>query len=127
MPVTGTIKNLVVGDDLDVSRKIVELPTDVTISGAWFTVKAKATDFDTEAFIQKYISEILATESGVITNDVANNSASLVFYLTHDETAVLQAATTYQYDIQLRTTAGKIYTPEVGTLTPIAGITTRSS
>jgi hypothetical protein len=119
----GEIKGFICGDDIDVFLDITDLPIGQTLVEAYLTVKAKTSDSDPGIF-QKIITTISAPGSGHIEDDGAlDGTARLRFELTAVNTTLLTPGTPYRYDIQVCTSAGKTYTPEVGIIRGDAGVT----
>ena len=112
----GSISNLVQGDNIDIVRTIGTLPTSITDS--WFTVRTRAnldqtTDTSSVVF-QKHITSSNVPGTGVIYDDGSDGTAGVRFELVNADTKLLVGDTVYYYDIQVLTTSGKIYTPEIG-------------
>jgi hypothetical protein len=102
----------VVGDDLDIERTVTQIPSGQSVDYAWFTVR----------FYERSLTTILAKEitptltpDGVIGNTVSG-TVLLTFTLSGMDTSLFEPENTLHYDIQLQTSAGKIYTPETGAL-----------
>jgi len=115
----GEITNIVQGDSIDVTRTIGSLPTAITKS--WFTIKTKAkidstSDAAINIIFQKTITTTPVTGVGAILDDGAGGTASVRFELVNADTVLLVGDTVYYYDIQVLTSAGKIYTPELGVI-----------
>lgn len=110
----GLISNVVQGDSIDIVRQIDTLPA--SISKAWLTIKAtQASTSDTAAIVQKTITTSAVIGTGQITDDGTTDGVAAVrFELTNADTVLLVNETTYYYDIQVLTSTGKIYTPEIG-------------
>jgi len=115
---------LVVGDDYDVIRDLTNFVA-VEIETAWLTIKSSPFDADAAAVIQKEITQTPVDGEGSITmvDDDSSAGAELTFQLTADETATMSAYEQYSYDIQIKSTAGKISTIESGVVTPVRQIT----
>jgi hypothetical protein len=114
----GSISEIVQGDDIDIIRTIGTLPTSITKS--WFTVRTRAnldqlTDATTIVF-QKAITTSNVPGVGVIYDDGADGTAGCRYELVNADTKLLVGDTLYYYDVQVLTSSGKIYTPEVGVL-----------
>lgn len=110
----GEINNIVQGDNIDITRTIDTLPASITT--AWFTVKSsKSSTSDTNAIFQKKITSTNVPGTGVITDDGTTDGVAAVrFELVNADTILLTNETAYYYDIQVLTSTGKIYTPEIG-------------
>jgi hypothetical protein len=121
------ISDLVIGDDYDIDRDITVIPVDAQLTTAWLTIKKSLEDDDSDAVIQKTINPTGDTDVGQITDPGNSDGVGhVLFQLTHDETAALEADMAYYYDIQVRTDTGKIYTPESGWIIPLAQVTQAS-
>ena|SRR5689334_5845801 len=120
---TGTIENFVRADDLDVIRTVSNVPTGQTLTDAWLTVDPLAGG---SHLFQKHITPTLVSGQGQIEDTGAGDGIGIVrFELTSGasgDTTKLNADTQYPYDIQVKTSTGKIYTPETGE-PPHGGIT----
>ena len=120
----STIKNFVAGDTLQITRTITNVPTGASLTKAWFTVKSRRTDPDSEAIIRKEVTTTDAPGTGQITDDGAGDeSAAVRFDLTSTDTAKLLKGVGYSYDIQVLTDGSAVYTPEIGIITAKLGVT----
>jgi hypothetical protein len=118
MPTFGAIINdFVRADDLDVTRTVSGIPTGQTLADAWLTVDSV---LGSSQVFQKHITPTLVAGQGQIEDIGTGDGIGVVrFELTGGptgNTTALTAGTTYYYDIQVKTSAGKIYTPETGTM-----------
>lgn len=119
----GQINLFVKGDDLDVIRTVTNIPAGQTVTQAWLTVKAAGGGADPGIF-QKDIDSIEDAAQGHITdNGSGDGTAVLKFYLTGTNTKLLTPGQSYDYDIQIKTSANKHYTPEIGKLSCVAEVT----
>ncbi len=113
---------VVTRNDLTVQRTITGVPAGDTLASAWLTVKLNKTDADPGIF-QRAITSAL-TAAGQITDTGAGDTQGAVeFYLLPANTSLLTEGVGYHYDIQVRTTAGKTYTVEVGRVTVTGSVT----
>lgn len=114
-----TITDKVVGDDLRVVRTYADLPSGFTIAKAWMTVKARKIDIDAAALIGPKEITTAANAHGQITDDgtAVDGEIAMYFDLSSAETGSLSANHCYFYDIQIKTSAGAIFTCELGTMT----------
>jgi len=121
------IKDFMCGDSLRVERTILSLPTGLTVSKAWLTIKADATDLDAAALVQLSITSTL-TSSGQIT-DVGTTSGdgALRFTLTPAQTLLLTPEQVYVWDCQVLLSDGGIYTPCAGSIVGEQQITIATS
>lgn len=119
---------LVVGDDYDVEREVVNVPSGDALLEAWLTIKKSEFDPDADAVIQKHITETLSPGVGQITEtgDSVGAVGNLVFQLTAADTALLDPYEQYSYDIQVKTINNKLFTRESGILVPQGQITRTS-
>jgi len=123
-----TISGFVAGDDLDVVRVISNIPSGQYVSKAWFTVKKRYFDTDAQAIFQKIITASSVANQGVISDDGASDTvAGVLFVLGASDTVLLKPSAEYVYDIQVITSAGKLYTPETGVIVALPGITAATS
>ncbi len=126
------IEGVVEGDDLDIGPKAVANvdPNDPLVK-AWLTIKAKAADAD-PGVLQKVITTASVPGTGQITANGdathGNGTAQVLFQLTGADTLALGSKIRYVFDIQVKTTAGKIFTAlSDGRLQFDQGITTATS
>lgn len=118
-----TITGFVKGDDLDVRRTIQNIPATQTLAEARFTIRS--TNLSTIVF-SKLITPSLVAGQGHITDTGADGEGAVWFQLTGGttgDTQQLTAGTAYPFDIQVKTSAGKYYTPVVGTITATEEVT----
>jgi hypothetical protein len=118
------IIDLVVGDDRDFEADVSGIPEDAELQTAWLTIKLNEEDDDSAAVVQKSITAEAEDGVGQITETGSSASTGhLVFQLTHEDTAELEAGVGYYYDIRVRTDTGKTFTVEHGRLIPRSAIT----
>lgn len=117
---SGLISNFVVGDDLDIERTVSQIPSGQSIDYAWFTVRFY--ERSATIILQKEITTTL-TPDGVIEPTVSG-TCRLTFTLSGGDTIKFEPENDLHYDIQTRTTASKIYTPETGVIVAKIQITT---
>lgn len=120
-----TITGKVAGDDLRIDRQYIDLPTGITITKAWFTVKRRKTDADADALIGPKEITTSLTNDGHITDAVSTSDLAIAMYfdLSQAETGALRPFHCYYYDVQVKTSAGAIYTCELGKIVMQQGIT----
>lgn len=118
---------LVLGDDFDVTRPITDLPSGVTISKAYFTVKSNESDLDAAAIFQKTITSVLDNAEGQITDTGADGTGSVTFYLQAADTVLMTADVEYVYDIQLVLSNARLNTPEKGLISGTGQVTRATS
>ena len=116
----GIITNFVVGDDLDIERTVDNIPSGQTVDNAWFTVRFY--ERSSAIILQKQINTTLS-DDGVIGSTVSG-SAVLTFTLSGGNTILFEPENNLHYDIQIATSADKIYTPEKGIVRGKIQITT---
>lgn len=105
------------GDDFSVERTINVIPAGDTLAQAWLTVKTDPdADADGAAVLQKSITTAL-TAAGQITDTGAGDQiGALHIEIASTDYANITPGHVYQYDIQLKSAAGKIGTLERGTV-----------
>ena len=117
MPTFGaTLDGFVRADDLDVTRTISGVPTGQTLTDAWLRVNAAN---GTTLVFEKHITGTLVAGQGQIQDAGASGVGVVRFELvggTTGDTTLLTPELAHVYDIQVKTSAGKIYTPENGTM-----------
>ena len=124
----GEIKNFVSGDDFGIIRTITNVPSGALLAKAWLTVKFLWSATDANTVIQTEITTSDVSGTGHITDDGSGDqSAAVRFDLPSVDTLKLQKGLSYLYDIQVLTDGGAIYTPEIGTITALQGITASTS
>lgn len=111
------IKGKVAGDDLRVHVTVTGIPAGQTITKAWLTIKAKKTDPDNQAVVQKVIT------SGFTHTGTDPVTCVMNLDLTAAETANCQPQTIYEYDVQVKTSTGLIDTPIIGQIVFERGVT----
>lgn len=122
---TETINNVVSGDDFQIVREITNVNTGQHLTNAWLTIKEN--NWDSTYIIQKAITSSDVPLQGVISDTGDTDTvANVKFNLTADETILLKPFYSYVYDIQVKTNTDLIYTPEIGTITAQASITSAS-
>lgn len=127
---TTLIEGYVAGDDLDIQRDVTNVaPTD-PVTKAWFTVKRFYGDAE-PGVLQKIITTAQLVGTGQITQDGSENNgngtASLLFQVSATETLALGTADDFHFDVQVLTSGGKKYTPDIGRLILVAQITEATS
>lgn len=122
----GSISDFVAGDDLDVTRTVTDVPSGQTLTKAWLTLKKNLGD-DDPGLLQKTILPGAVAGQGQITNTGASGTGAVLFQLSKAETAILPVGRKVAYDIQVLTSADKIYTAERGYYYATKGVTTASS
>ncbi len=87
-------------------------PIDLTGATVWFTMKAKKTDEDRKAAIQKKVQDHTDAVNGVT-----------IIQLDARETATLVPKVSYYYDFQLVDSAGRVSTILTGSVRVLEDIT----
>jgi hypothetical protein len=113
---------VVAGDDLDVRRTVLNVPTGQTLTKAWLTFKTNRFNTDVNALLQKIITTA-ATSSGQITDAGASGTGVILFQLTNVETLALPIDIDTPYDVKVLTSASKVYTAEQGLYRGIRRVT----
>lgn len=117
------IKDIVVGDDFRVQRTYTGLPTGITISKAWLTVKQSESQLDAAALITKEITAAITSDGSITDPDTTDGAIAMYFDLTRAETAAALPNSIYIYDVQVKVSDGAIHTLEKGTISFILGVT----
>ena len=112
----GRIDDFVSGDDLEVERTIELVPSGTLLETAWFMVKRRFDDDDSEALISKTITSTEVADVGWIEDTGADQTGLVRFYITKTETALLTPLSEYQYSIKLKLDNDKVNTPERGVM-----------
>lgn len=96
------------------------LPTGITVTKAWMTIKAVPTDVD-PGVIQKTITTTAVSGVGQITdNGATSGSATLQFDYVPGDTFLLTAKRQYYWDIQVKYSDATVHTV-IGDSVLIAG------
>lgn len=123
---TTLIEGFIAGDDLDIERDVTGVTITDPLVKAWLTIKTSSSVAD-PGTIQKVITTSLVVGTGQITQDGSeedgNGTASLLFQLTAANTTTLGTSIRYYYDVQVKTSSGKIYTADVGRIQMSVGYT----
>jgi len=120
---SAKILNVVSGDAIDITRTITNIPSPQVLATAWLTIKTDRTAADTAAIIQKEISSGGVAGIGTITDTGGDGTGSVRFALGSSDTGSLTPAITYFYDIQVKTDTDNLFTPEVGIIKTVRGVT----
>lgn len=123
MTKTGVkIGDVVIGDEFRIQRTYTGLPTGMTITKAWLTVKKSETIADPGLFQREITTSGGAT--GQITDaDTTDGILAMFFDLTKVNTGAARPNTVYFYDVQVKRSGGEIHTLEKGTIAFIRGVT----
>lgn len=119
---------LVVGDDVSIRRTIDRTASGftagTTITDAWLTCKVSPADADGAALFQKAITTTDVPGTGQIEdNGTGDVDPILRFDLLPDDTVAIGPTLIRQFDVQVKTNGGQIYTPERGTINAIEQVT----
>lgn len=118
----GIADGFIVGDSFSLDITLLAVPTGLTVTEAWWTVKAAVTDPDPGDMQLVITSESGA--AGQITDDgMTSGHAALLFTATPTDTSALVAGEAYQFDIQIQYSDSTIRTVGMGTLIAGQGIT----
>jgi len=112
----GRIDDFVNGDDLEIERTLTAIPSGTLVDTAWFMVKHKYTDADTDAIISKVATLVDTAGQGYIVTAGSNGIATIKFYLTPADTELLYAYSEYPYSIKILLDNDKVNTPEIGSI-----------
>lgn len=115
MVVTSTIYHeFASGDDYTVVRDAIPIPANTTMIQAWFMVKRRYTDTNSDALISKTITTS-GSSQGIISNTgELEGEASVLFTLLGADTKKLTPLSAYPYVIQFQVSDLRIMTYEVG-------------
>lgn len=119
----ASITDKVAGDDLEIRRTVTGLPAAIT--DAWLTAKYYAAAPDADAVVQKAVDTTDAPGTGQV--EAAGGvgvDGELRFDLVPVDT--LKLAKACVYDIKIKTSAGKVYRIEKGTIELVEGVTDAS-
>jgi hypothetical protein len=120
------IKDFVCGDSLIVQRTIRRIPSGLTLTKSWLTVKDVVTDLDADAIFQKTITATLSS-AGQITDTGSDGVGTVRFTLSHAETILLTPGVSYFFDIQVVLSDGGLFTVSKGTIKGLQEITIATS
>lgn len=120
------IANFVCGDSLRIDRTVRGIPSGVTISKSYFTVKTNQTDVDASAVLQLSVTSTL-TSSGQVTDTGSDGTGAVRFTLSPANTLLLTPSTSYYFDIQLVLSDSGLYTISKGTIKGLQQITIATS
>ena len=123
------IRDIVIGDDISIRRTIdrvtSEFPTGATITNAWLTCKANLTDTDPGLF-QKAITTTDVPGTGQIEDDGTGDVNMVVRFDLLPANTVAIGTQLREFDIQVKTNGGLIYTPERGNISGVEQVTATS-
>lgn len=117
------IDNIVAGDDCDVIREIENIPIGTSLTAAWLTVREDY--WSTVVVLAKYITTAISP-NGRIEDSGTNNIGIVRFRLSKEETVLLHEHFEYDFDVQVKTSDGSIYTPESGKFSAHHSVTASS-
>jgi len=123
------LRDIVMGDDISIRRTIDRAQSGfqagVTITNAWFTVKAELADAD-PGLVQKDVTTTDVPGTGQIENDGTGDVNMVVrFDLLPADTVAIDTLLRH-FDIQVKTNGGQIYTPEAGGIAATREVTNAS-
>lgn len=117
------IWKLVAGDTWELHRTYTGLTSGATISKAYWTVKAAATDSDAAALFQISITSTSTAAGQIIDGTTNGGSIELAFIASKTQTAPLVPGQEYVYDVQVIDSNAQVFTLELGTICPQQGVT----
>lgn len=116
-------KGIVRGDKFSIPRTVLGVPSGVTISNAYLTLKASIGLADPGLF-QKSITSANSPGTGQIEDTGASGVGKLRFDLGTADTLLMTADTSYFYDIAITLSSGDKLTLETGVTSAKAQVTT---
>ena len=127
MPELNGSISIVTGDYMEIRRSVSGVPAGETLAKAYFTAKNALSDVDASAIFQKSITPTPNSVQGVIEDTGASGTAVIRFYLQSADTEKLgnplRGISDVPYDIEVITNTGKVFTPEIGKISPISQVT----
>jgi len=117
------IDPIVMGDDFTIQRTYTDVPTGVTITKAWLTVKASDRQIDADALMQLDITTSLTANGQITDADTTDGIIAMVFKMPRAKTALATPNLQYGYDVQVKASDGLIHTMELGTVSFVRGRT----
>jgi hypothetical protein len=117
------IEPIVMGDDFTVQRTYTNVPTGVTITKAWLTIKASDRQIDIDALIQLDITTSITANGNITDADTTDGTIEMYFNLPRAKTALAEANLQYGYDVQVKASDGLVHTMEMGTISFVRGRT----
>lgn len=113
--VEQVIDDIIIGDDVELVFTVSNVPTGVTFSQAWLTIKKFYSD--TSALIQKIVTSI-DSNAGNITD------TTITIRLQPADTILFYPYAEYVFDIQVKTNADKLNTVFFGKIIAKPQVTT---
>lgn len=105
------------GDDFSVERTVTVIPVGDTLAQAWLTVKLDPdADADAAAVLQKSITTVLTAAGQITDTGAGDQTGAFHIEIANTDYANIIPGRVYQYDVQLKSSAGKIGTLERGTV-----------
>lgn len=111
----------VAGNDHEIDATDTNIPdTGQAAVTAWFTVKERIDDDDSEVILEKEITTVDVSNVGWISNDGSDGQdVTMRFDLLPADTILLMAShmgQVYFYDVKIETDSGRKYTSSTGTI-----------
>ena len=116
------IRDFVCGDSLRIDRTVRGIPSTLTITKSWFTVKTNATDVDASAVLQLSVTSTL-TSSGQVTDTGSDGTGAVRFTVAPSQTLLLTPNISYYFDIQILLSDSGLYTISKGSIKGLQQIT----
>ncbi len=120
------IRDFVCGDSLRIDRTVRGIPSTLTITKSWFTVKTNATDVDASAVLQLSVTSTL-TSSGQVTDTGSDGTGAVRFTVAPSQTLLLTPGFSYYFDIQILLSDSGLYTISKGSIKGLQQITIATS
>lgn len=111
------------GDAFPIRRWVI-VPTGLTVTKAWLTIKADIDDDDGSALVQKTITSSNVAGTGQIEKTgAALGRALLRFDFVNTDTGALSAGEDHYWDLQVLLSDGQRHTLEGGMVSALAEVT----
>lgn len=122
----ATIDEVPVGDSRTIIRNVPGVPTGMTITKAWFTIKENTSQLDNQALVFKEVTNV-SSSAGQITNTGGSGTGAVKFIINPVDSGKLTPLDEYEYGIKVLLSDGNAYTFEKGVWISQAAIIRTSS
>jgi hypothetical protein len=114
------------GDGWRLIVSVTDIPSGLTLTKGWLTVKRYKDDADADALFQRTVTTVLDTH-GQITDTGGDGAGSLYFLIPLTSTASAEPSRRYEYDVQVLTSDGQPATVFIGKISFKQGVTDANS